>query len=422
MSPRQPLCDDSLSSLNTETDSETHHQKPAAKYLAQFGDCEEPKMGWERYEDGQIACHHRKLLFSTAVQCRNYLYKSGCNQGLASVLEEEGAECLAKLDEECAEERSRLRNVKRSLAKQKNAILQEMKVRAAQLQKANRQLGHEMTVTERQLAQLQQQHKRELRAVKALHQQKLESITSLLELCNGLPPLIATFRDRPAHRRLVVVVALGPYGFPSDEEGRDAAVRFVEFAAVNEADLLFLSMANRIPGLKLQAAQLVKTQIEQHIFKSHGAAHDWERICILDETFPFPDGSFNVFDAVPEGSLLVGQPHLSEAVNGLKYKALPSIIVMSTQHTLVLERGRQMLVKHIITHNTRGYDAAQAFVSSMTAACAGLGIPVHSMSQCPFFSSKNCECPTEDGSESGSEGLLTSDESVASEGLRQSCI
>ena len=165
--------------------------------------------------------------------------------------------------------------------------------KVAQLQKANRQLGHEKMVMERQLAKLVEQQKRELDAAKTMQQRKLESIAKygtphtarnryaaefdisclnlpasaarcvfslcrLVQTCNGLPPFIAHLKHKPMSRHVVVVVALGPYGFTSDADGRDNSVQFAEFAAVNEADLLLLSLHTRIPGLKLQAAQLVK--------------------------------------------------------------------------------------------------------------------------------------------------------------------
>jgi hypothetical protein len=429
ISERQSLCDtDSVLEGSRDSspsrkrfagrDFEMQQQRQTNKYLERFGECEEPKTGWERLEDGQIACHHKKLLFSTAVQCRNYLSKSGYIKSLAPLAQEEGAEFLANLDEECAEERSRLRTLQNSWTKQKNAINQEMKIHVAQLQKANRQLGHEKMVMERQLAKLVEQQKRELDAAKTMQQRKLESTAKLVQTCNGLPPFIAHLKHKPMSRHVVVVVALGPYGFTSDADGRDNSVQFAEFAAVNEADLLLLSLHTRIPGLKLQAAQLVKTQIEEHVFRSHGADHDWERICVLDETFTFPNGYFNVFDAVPEESVLVAQPRLGEAATGLKCKALPSMIVMPAQHTRLLEKGRKVFLRNMIAHKTksRGYEAAEAFVWSLTTACAELGIPVCPVSECPVFSSKeSSECPTEEESESGSEGPLASDEGSSSE-------
>ena len=65
--------DSSSSQLQYSKDVEMQLQRQNKRYLAMFGDSEEPKTGWERLEDGQIACHDRKLLFSTALQCRNYL-------------------------------------------------------------------------------------------------------------------------------------------------------------------------------------------------------------------------------------------------------------------------------------------------------------------------------------------------------------
>uniref|UniRef100_A0A7S4G6Z8 Uncharacterized protein n=1 Tax=Eutreptiella gymnastica TaxID=73025 RepID=A0A7S4G6Z8_9EUGL len=368
----------SSSQLQYSKDVEMQLQRQNKRYLAMFGDSEEPKTGWERLEDGQIACHDRKLLFSTALQCRNYLVKSGYVQSPAALAQEEGAEFLAHLDAECLEERSKLRKLQKSVTKQKNAVNQEMKVHVAQFEKANRRLVHENTVLEHRLAKLEAQQKQELEAAQALQRRALESLTRLMQFCDGLPPFIATFKHEPVSRRLVVVVALGPYGFSSDEDGRANACRFSEFAAVNGADLLFLSLHTRIPGLKLQAAQLMKTQIEEHILKTHGAAHDWERICVVDETFSFPDGYVRVFDEVSEESVLVVQPGSSEAVNLPKCKVVPSMFVMHAKHDLLLEQARKVFFTKLFSCTTKsqGYEAAHNFVWSLTTACAELGIRV----------------------------------------------
>ena len=299
------------------------------------------------------------------------------------------------------------------MTKQKNALYQDMWANAAQLKKANRQLVHENTVLDHQLAKLQAQQKRELAAAQAMQRRALESVTRLVQICNGLPPFIATFKHEPVSRRLVVVVALGPYGFPSDEDGRANACRFSEFAAVNGADLLFLSLHTRIPRLKLQAAQLMKTQIEEHILETHGADHDWERICVVDETFSFPDGYVRVFDEVSEESVLVVQPGSSEAVNLPKCKVVPSMFVMHAKHDLLLEQARKVFFTKLFSCTTKSqdYQTVQGFAWSLTTACAELGIPVCLKPEPRRLSAKDSECATEDGSESGSEGLLTSDES-----------
>ena len=400
-------------------DYEMSLQSKNKRYLALFGRSKEPKTGWERLEDGQIAYHDKKLLFSTAVQCRNYLSKSGDVQSPAALAQEEGAEFLAHLDEACLEERSKLRKLQKSVTKQKNAMHQEIMVHAAQLQKANRRLVHENTVLERQLVKLQAQQKRELEAAQTKQQRAFESLTKLVHFCNGLPPFIATFKHKPVSRRLVVVVALGPYGFSPDEDGRDNECRFSEFAAMNEADLLFLSLHTQIPGLKPQAAQLMKTQIEEHIFKTYGADHDWERICVVDETFSFPDGYVRVFDEVSEEGVLVVQPRCSEAVKLPECKVVPSMLVMHAKHTLLLEQARKVFLRNLFSCKTKSqsYEAAQDFAWSLTTACAQLGIPVRPKLEPRRLSAKDSKCATEDGSESGSEGVLTSDESCTSEAM-----
>ena len=94
-----------------------------------------------------------------------------------------------------------------------------------------------------------------------------------MQFCNVLPPFIATFKHKPISHRLLVV-ALGAYGFRSDDNGSESACRFSELAAINEADMLFLSLHTRPK----------KTQIEEHIFKTHGADYDWEHICAGNPT------------------------------------------------------------------------------------------------------------------------------------------
>jgi hypothetical protein len=416
---RHASLDSSSSQLQCAKDFEMQLQRQNKRYLAMFSHSEEPKTGWERLEDGQIACHDKKLLFSTAVQCRNYLGKSGYVQSPAALAQEDGAEFLAHLDAECLEERSKLRKLQKSVTKQKNAVNQEMKVHVAQFEKANRRLVHENTVLEHRLAKLEAQQKQELEAAQALQRRALESLTRLMQFCDGLPPFIATFKHKPVSRRLVAVVALGPYGFSSDEDRRANACRFSEFAAMNEADLLFLSLHTRIPELKLQAAQLMKTQIEEHIFKIHGAAHDWERICVVDETFSFPDGYVRVFDEVSEESVLVVQPRSREAVDLPKCKVVPSMFVMHAKHDLLLEQARKVFLRNSFscTTQSQGYEAAQGFAWSLTTACAELGIPVCLKPKPRRLSANDSECATEDGSESGSEGRFTSDESCTSESM-----
>ena len=408
---RHASLDSSAAQLQRAKDFETQLQRQHKRYLALFGHSAVPKTGWERLGDGQIACHDKKLLFATAVQCRNYLGRSGAGHSPAAVAREEGAAFLAHLDKESSEERSRLRTVQKSAAKQKNALNQEMKVRVDQLQKVNRRLVHETTALARQLAKLQAQQQRELEAAQATQQRALESVARLMQFCAGLPPFVATLRHKPVSRRVVVVVALGPSCCPSEEDGRGTACRFSDFAAVNEADLLCLSLPTRVPGLKPPAAQLMKTRIEEHVFRTHGAGHDWDRVCVVDAAFGVPDGYVRVFDEVSEEGVLVVQPRPSAVVHPPQCKGLPSLLMLHAGHAPLLARARRAFVRDLFacTTKSQGCEAAQDLGGSLTAACAELGIPVCVRPELRRPSANDSGCATEDGSESGSEGLTSAD-------------
>ena len=387
-----------------EKDFARRQQRQAAKYLERFGDNHESAMRWEQLENGEIAFHHKKLLFSTALQCSNYVKKEGFD--LAN--EAEGDDFLLYLAEECSKERSRLRQRQAEWTKEKKAMSQEMKMRVAQLKKANRQLGHEKMVTERRLAKLDMQLKLELEPLKARQQRTCEQLTRLVDIVARLPPFQPTFEKAPVSERLVIVMALGPYAVQSDTSGHVRA-QFSKFAAANSADLLRLSLRCPLPGLMLQAAQLAKTQIEEFILNCHQASQKWNCICLVDEIFDLGASHMSVFDEVPENSVFITQPHLRKD-HTRPTNALPSMLVFPTKHIKILENWRRAFLSNMMvdTAQSSSNEVTDSFASVLSNTCAEMGIQVHSV--CKDLSShKDTDSFTEGGSDMGSEEPISSD-------------
>ena len=108
--------------------------------------------------------------------------------------------------------------------------------------------------------------------------------------------------------------------------------------SVSDATVQCVDQLKQLPLQKdsLRSSLCSQTQIEEHVFRSHGADHDWERICVLDETFTFPNGYFNVFDAVPEESVLVAQPRLGEAATGYASCPIPKALQLQCLPSMML--------------------------------------------------------------------------------------
>ena len=384
-------------------------QRQAANYLKRFGDNSEPATRWEKFENGEIAFHQKKLLFSTALQCLTYMKM----EGLDLANEAEDNDFLLNLAQECSKERSRLRQHQAEFAREKKAIVQEVKMRVAQLKKANRQLGHEKMVIERQLAKLDMRSKLELEPLKAMQQRTCKQVTTIVDIVAGLPPFQPTFAKAPVSERLVIVMALGPYGVHSDTSGH-VHTQFSKFAAANGADLVRLSLRCPLPGLMLQAAQLAKTQIEEFILNCHWGGKKWSHVCLVDETFDVGASHVSVFDEVSDNNVFITQPRLSKH-QPRPANTLPSMVVFPTTHLKLLENWRRAFLENMasVTANSSSNEVTDGFLSTLLNTCAEMGIQVHSVFQ-DLFSHEDNDSFTEGGSDMGSEGPISSDAGSAS--------
>jgi hypothetical protein len=156
------------------------------KYDQLFGNADVACTAWEHLENGEVACHASKLVFATAVQCINHKRKQQYKVDLAASEFKEDENLMAELEKQAQVEKDRLHHQKYAVVKQRNIAKQDLRMEAARLAKANRQLEHDLLVAKSKIEKLQAQHDRQIEHVKSTYQRKIDKLARSLELkCKG---------------------------------------------------------------------------------------------------------------------------------------------------------------------------------------------------------------------------------------------
>lgn len=163
----------------TAKDREDRQRK---KYLQLIAEAEAPATtAWDRAATGEYVCHVSQLAFATAVQCVNHRRKQQYKADLAASGLEEDPEFVAAVERYAQEEKDRLHQQKYAIIKQRNMAKQDLRIEAARLAKANRQLEHELLLAKSRMEKVQSQHERQMEHLKSTYQRRIDKLVRQLD-------------------------------------------------------------------------------------------------------------------------------------------------------------------------------------------------------------------------------------------------
>ena len=156
-------------------------ERQRRKYDLLFGEAHVPTVAWEQLPDGDVACHVSKLVFATAVQCRNHEQKPQYQSDLAASKLMVDKTLLAALESQAEMEKADLQAHKHAVVKQKNQFKQDLRTENARLVKANRQLEHDLVMIKSKITRLQAQHERQMQHVTTASLRQIDKMARQLE-------------------------------------------------------------------------------------------------------------------------------------------------------------------------------------------------------------------------------------------------